>query len=717
MNLKAALKNESYGTDEFVRNLSVEVTTCFTALMMKVYLVSKIIESKPRPDFRKFTSTTSPAKKKGRATKKKSDVTFSDLGPIPHQIDVMVDFFYELDNGVTGVLGLLSRKQISEQFKDYDMRNKWYNFESLLRNVNYKSGVNSLYGRNVVNYNTIKKYMIIYHEILVWYMKNALCFHTKGANCSPRASKQYIKSMKNFLDCLMAKSSLRVSMSHSYNQVDLDNHFKKQRKSKQVFTIINLRHLDIKLLTHQDFYQYFLPKLIQNSFVLGTMILLGEKWVPVEFHQQGDTNIAETGKVLLPLHSPLVFHYVLNYKDTLSNYYNINFEINDDRVTLSPCKLGTGKIDLAHFKVTKGLYLVKQWLITKFVDHGTNLGVNVVLSLETACFFSYDHVMETIEGLVLTKRRFLKGAMVPELREENVPYFQRNDRLYIFPTAGVLTKTQFVHVKFEDRQEQLVTGILELPGLEDKHKNQTCLTRFLQYDVNSQQEVHQQIFMEHIPYVFREIFVIDPEVVERHTWVEELIHNSYLPEMGTIFRPLTEKLARYLLEKSDDLSSANLVVQFLDDNVVNNYGKGTGELNPAFKHLQATISTRGNVDQQLLASARKKKANESKPSGIDTTKGNSKDAGLTAKRSKTGEKEGSNEMEEEVRDLAETPIHVLVTLPKFPLRIAGPPPESFDLSVVLKEPDPELMYQGGAAFPVLPILSGFTSERIQLSTH
>eukprot|EP00536_Pseudo-nitzschia_multiseries_P013797 jgi/Psemu1/36454/gm1.36454_g len=442
-NLKAALKNESYGTDEFVRNLSVEITTCFTALTTKVYLVSKIIESKPRPDFRKSTSTTSPAKKKGRATKKKSDTTFSDLGPIPHQIDVMVDFLlYKLDNRVTGVMGLLSRKQISERFKDYNMRNKWYNFD------------------------TIKKYMIMYREILVWYMKNvqyppgadytpeALCFHTKGQNCSPRASKQYVKSMKNFLDCLMAKSSLRVSTSHSYNQVDLDKHFKKQ-----------------------NFYQYFLPELIQNSFVLGTTVLSGEKWVPVGFHQQGDTNIRETGKVLLPPHSPLVFHYVIHYKDTVSNYYNIHFDIDDDRVTLSPCKLGTGKTDLAHFTITKGiLYLVKQWLITKFANHGTNLGVNVVLSFETKCnlficqvlcasmirvdgiessfdcsidnvckkiihkvfksphkcCFGYDHVMETIEGLVLTERSFLKGAMVPELREENVAYFQRNDRLYIF---------------------------------------------------------------------------------------------------------------------------------------------------------------------------------------------------------------------------------------------------------------------------------------------
>eukprot|EP00536_Pseudo-nitzschia_multiseries_P011860 jgi/Psemu1/30316/gm1.30316_g len=740
----AALKDESYGTDEFVRSLSVEVTTCFTALTTKVYLVSKIIESEPRPDFRKSTSTTSAAKKKGRATKKKSDTTLSDLGPIPHQIDVMMDFFlYELDNGVTGVLGLLSRKQISERFKDYDMTNKWNNFESLLRNVNGKSGVDSLYGRNVVNYDTIKKYKIMYREILVWYMKNvnyppgadytseALCFHTKGNNCSPSALKEYVKSMKNFLDCLMTESSLGVSMSHSYNQVDLDNHFKKQQ----------------------------------------------------------DMNIPEMGKVLLPLHSPLVFHYVLNYKDTLSNYYNIHFELDDDRVTLSPCKLGTGKIDLAHFNVIKGiLYLVKQWLITKFVNHGTNLGVNVVLSLETACnlficqvlcasmirvngvdssfdclidnvckkiiqkvfksphkgCFGYDHVMETIEGLVLTKRSFLKGAMVPKSTEGN---------------------TQFAHVKFEDRPEELVTGILELSGLEDQHKNQTCVTRFLQYDVNSQQEVHQRGFMEHIPYVFREIFVIDPEVVERHTWVEELIHYSYLPEMGTIFTLLTEKLARYLLEKSDDLSLANLVVQFLDDNIVNNYGKGTGELNPVFKHHQGhdfvfykpsdlqtwdcfktskveinefnqsnntyqvgwvtftfnttnhskhgfippwvvqvdggNVAKRSNLNEgknnnsgsTVTGKCSKNKANKSKESGIDTTKGNSKDAGLTNKTSKTGEKEGSNVREEEVRDLAESPIHAVVALPKFPLKInGGPPAQPFDLCVVLKDPDPELMF-------------------------
>eukprot|EP00536_Pseudo-nitzschia_multiseries_P010116 jgi/Psemu1/25014/gm1.25014_g len=249
-------------------------------------------------------------REEGEGKEEKSDTAFSELGPIPHQIDVMVNFFlYELDNGVTGVLGLLTRKQISKQFKDYNMSNKWFNFKSLLQNVHNKSGVGSLCGRNVVNYTTMKKYMIVYREILVWYMKNVqyppgseyvgrFLFPYQRPKLFSTCLKKYVNSMKNFLDCLMAQSSLCVSLSHSsYNQ----------------------------------------------------------RWVPVGFHRQGDTNILKMGKVLLPPDSPLVFHYVLNYKDTISNYYNIHFQIAYNRVTLSPSKLGTGKIDLAHFTITKGI--------------------------------------------------------------------------------------------------------------------------------------------------------------------------------------------------------------------------------------------------------------------------------------------------------------------------------------------------------------------------
>eukprot|EP00536_Pseudo-nitzschia_multiseries_P004623 jgi/Psemu1/10390/gm1.10390_g len=659
-NLKAALRNESYATDEFLRNLSLEVTTCFTALTTKVYLVSNHVNYVM-------------VREEGQGKEEKIRHNVKRLGTYSRKIDVMVNLFLsKVDNGVTGVLELMSRKQISDQFKDYNLNNKWLNFKSLLGNVEEEIGGASLYGRNVVNYATIKKYMLFYREIL-------------------------------------------------------------------------------------------------NSFVLGTMVLSGEKWVPVGFHQQGDTNVPKTSQVILPLHSSLVFHNVIHYKDTISNYYNIHFEFNDDRVTLSPCKLGTGKIRLAPFTDTNGIiYLVKEWLIRKVVDPCKNLGANVVRSLEPACIqfisqvlctsmievdvndssfdcsidnvckvilpkvlkandngcFGYDHVMETIEDLVLTERKFLAGAMIPKWSDKN-----------------------FAHVNFEDTPEQLVTGILELSGLDDNHDNETCVTRFLQYNVNSQQEVHQQIFMEHIPYVFREIFIIDPEVVERYTWVEELIPYSYLPEMGTIFTPLTEKLAGYLLEKSDDLLSANILVEFLDDNVVNNYGKGTGELNPAFKHLQgcdfvfhklwdfetwdcfktSKDQSQNNINLPHIGTKEEgggstdtgesstEKAKLSQPSGINKPKRNSDNAGngdnknsqngdrakvsnvsSTDKSSERNEQDDINESEEEVPHWAIPLIRCQVTLTKFPLRTEGTPYSYVcarcNLNVLLKEKDPEIMY-------------------------
>eukprot|EP00536_Pseudo-nitzschia_multiseries_P004830 jgi/Psemu1/10974/gm1.10974_g len=252
-------------------------------------------------------------------------------------------------------------KEEKNQHYDYGMNNKWVKFESLLQNVHGETGgghtTPRLYGRNVVNYTTIKKYLIMYREILGWYMENVqyppapenmgqglLCFYTKCQNGSPHNSQHYVTVMKKFLDSLIAKSSLH-------------------------------------------------------------------RTVPVGFCQQGG-NMPITGQVLLPLHFPSVFHYALNYKDTVSNYYNIHFDFDNDNITLSPCKLGNGKI-----------------------------------------------------GLI---------------------------------------QTQFAHINFEEEPEPLVNGDKALLGLEaDEHNHQTSVTQFVQYDVNSQcdeQEVHQRIFMEHIPY-------------------------------------------------------------------------------------------------------------------------------------------------------------------------------------------------------------------------
>eukprot|EP00536_Pseudo-nitzschia_multiseries_P007646 jgi/Psemu1/18402/gm1.18402_g len=86
-----------------------------------------------------------------------------------------------------------------------------------------------LYDRNVVNYITIKKYMVVYWEILVRYMENVkyppapkkmdqgLLFYTKRDNGSSHDSQDYVAVMKQFLDDLIAKSALWVS---------LDNYFK-----------------------------------------------------------------------------------------------------------------------------------------------------------------------------------------------------------------------------------------------------------------------------------------------------------------------------------------------------------------------------------------------------------------------------------------------------------------------------------------------------------
>eukprot|EP00536_Pseudo-nitzschia_multiseries_P015302 jgi/Psemu1/41938/gm1.41938_g len=62
------------------------------------------------------------------------------------------------------------------------------------------------------------------------------------------------------------------------------------------------------------------------------------------------------------------------------------------------------------------------------------------------------------------------------------------------------------------------------------------------------------------------------------------------------------------LENSDDLSLANLLVQFLDNNVVINFGKETGELNPAINHLQDHLQNKGG---------NKPPGNNSKEAGSD----------------------------------------------------------------------------------------------------
>eukprot|EP00536_Pseudo-nitzschia_multiseries_P005549 jgi/Psemu1/12816/gm1.12816_g len=119
-NLGLALNGQAHANTEFVKALSLDVSTSFTQWKTKVYIISKNIQSDPMPNFRKKFSTESLTKKK---KEKKKESLLSMFGPIPLQIDLMVNiFFYKTDNSVAGKLGVLSRNEITNQFKDYKMK-------------------------------------------------------------------------------------------------------------------------------------------------------------------------------------------------------------------------------------------------------------------------------------------------------------------------------------------------------------------------------------------------------------------------------------------------------------------------------------------------------------------------------------------------------------------------------------------------------------------
>eukprot|EP00536_Pseudo-nitzschia_multiseries_P016366 jgi/Psemu1/45923/gm1.45923_g len=109
--------------------------------------------------------------------------------------------------------------------------------------------------------------------------------------------------------------------------------------------------------------------------------------------------------------------------------------------------------------------------------------------------------------------------------------------------------------------------------------------------MNSQQKLHQQIFMEHIPYVFCEIFVTDPELLCNKCvdeWLSKLTLYRYLPESGNIFTPLTPSLAKKLVEWEKDVLKANLQVLFLS-RTSRLHTEGTDlYLSGVFKHLEGS---------------------------------------------------------------------------------------------------------------------------------
>eukprot|EP00536_Pseudo-nitzschia_multiseries_P011755 jgi/Psemu1/29850/gm1.29850_g len=387
-----------YANTEFAKAFSSYVSMYFTQLMTKPYIVSKIIQSEPMPNFRKKLSTKSPTKKK---KKKKKESLLSMVCPIPCQIDKM----------------------------DYEMKSKWDNFQSLLQHVHGEREVGDtkpcLHGCNVVNYVTIKKYLVVYQEILVWYMENVkyppapekidqgLYFYTKCDNGSSHNSQDYDAVMKQFLDDLIAKSSLGASTSQSYNQTTLDNNYFKSKRVECLEFLIN----NGKEVFPQNESKDYVPNKLMKIFYQTKNCILSGNLVPQSvkrgFHHGG--NMPSTDQAFLPIHLPSVFHFVLHYKDLVTNLYHIHVDFDTNIVTLLPSKIGEGKICLAPATVTEGIiYLVKEWLIRRMnialvglFDNSWKAIIQKVLKLPHTRSFGFQDVMQTIEDLVLKERRYL----------------------------------------------------------------------------------------------------------------------------------------------------------------------------------------------------------------------------------------------------------------------------------------------------------------------
>eukprot|EP00536_Pseudo-nitzschia_multiseries_P005446 jgi/Psemu1/12578/gm1.12578_g len=224
------------------------------------------------------------------------------------------------------------------QFKNYEMKSKWENFQRLLWHVHGAKKVveakKGLYGcHGVVNYERIKKYMVMYQDILVWYMENVehppvpenmekgLCFYTKRDDGSLHSLQDYIAVVIQFLDDLIAKSALRF---------------------------------------------------------------LGRTQKKRGFHCTG--TMPSTSQVLLPIFLPLVVHFVLHYSDVITNLYHIHFDFDGNIVSLSPSEISEGHICLSPLTVTEGIiYLVIEWLIRKMIDQEEPLFTGEITPFDRAC--------------------------------------------------------------------------------------------------------------------------------------------------------------------------------------------------------------------------------------------------------------------------------------------------------------------------------------------
>eukprot|EP00536_Pseudo-nitzschia_multiseries_P007927 jgi/Psemu1/19072/gm1.19072_g len=199
-----------------------------------------------------------------------------------------------------------------------------------------------------------------------------------------------------------------------------------------------------------------------------------------------------TSQVFLPIHLPSVFHFVLHYKALVTNLYHIHFDFNKNIVTLSSSQIGKGKICLSPCDQEIASF---DGACNEYISQGLCASI-LAENIALVGWFdnSYKAILQNHSLWIVDKE--YKG-------------FQCDDHLYIYPPPGGGVETQCSHVRFDPHPKELIKGSLEIPTVGCIHQS---VTQFLCYNMNSQQKLHQWIFMEHIPYVFHEMFVTDPEL-------------------------------------------------------------------------------------------------------------------------------------------------------------------------------------------------------------
>eukprot|EP00536_Pseudo-nitzschia_multiseries_P005550 jgi/Psemu1/12817/gm1.12817_g len=115
-------------------------------------------------------------------------------------------------------------------------------------------------------------------------------------------------------------------------------------------------------------------------------------------------------QVLLPIHLPSVFQFVLHYKDFVTNLCYIHF---DFIATLSPSKTGEGKICLAPATNTA---------LAGSFDNSCKAILQKVLKLPHTKYFGFQDVMQTIEDLALKVQRYLAQSQFEDKEYKGLIY-------------------------------------------------------------------------------------------------------------------------------------------------------------------------------------------------------------------------------------------------------------------------------------------------------